>query len=275
MSMRIPRALTIAGSDSSGGAGIQADLKTFAALGVYGLSAVTAVTAQNSLGVQSAVELDPDIISRQIHAVVSDIGVDAAKTGMLANAAIVSRVARELARLDLKKLVVDPVMVAKGGHRLLRADAVAAVMHELFPLAMLVTPNLEEAEVLINRQISDLEGMREAAVRIKELGARQVLITGGHLPGHPVDLYYDGRDFREYGSERIDTPHTHGSGCTLASAVTAGLAKGLTLEDAIRQARAYVNGAIRYGLPLGKGHGPLHHFHELYRLAGWDWSDTL
>jgi hydroxymethylpyrimidine/phosphomethylpyrimidine kinase len=272
MSMQIPRALTIAGSDSGGGAGIQADLKTFAALGVYGMTAVTAVTAQNSLGVESVVELDPEIISQQIHAVVSDIGVDAVKTGMLANAAIVSRVARELARLELKNLVVDPVMVAKGGHRLLRPDAVAAVKHELLPLAMLVTPNIEEAEVLTNRQIRDLEGMREAAVRIQELGPRQVLITGGHLPGSPVDLYYEGHNFGEYATERIDTPHTHGSGCTLASAVTAGLARGLPLEEAIRQAREFVNGAIRHGLALGKGHGPLHHFHELYRLAGWDWS---
>jgi hydroxymethylpyrimidine/phosphomethylpyrimidine kinase len=272
MSMQIPRALTIAGSDSGGGAGIQADLKTFAALGVYGMTAITAVTAQNSLGVESVVELDPEIISQQIHAVVSDIGIDAVKTGMLANAAIVSRVARALTRLELKNLVVDPVMVAKGGHRLLRADAVAAVKHELLPLAMLVTPNVEEAEVLTNRQIRDLDGMREAAVRIQELGPRQVLITGGHLPGSPVDLFYEGHNFREYASERIDTPHTHGSGCTLASAVTAGLARGLPLEEAIRRAREFVHGAIRHGLALGKGHGPLHHFHELYRLAGWDWS---
>ena len=274
MSVKIPRALTIAGSDSSGGAGIQADLKTFAALGVYGMTAVTAVTAQNTLGVMSVMELAPDMISQQIHAVVSDIGVDAVKTGMLANAAIVSRVARELGWLGLNNLVVDPVMVAKGGHRLLRADAVAAVKHELLPLAKLVTPNVEEAEVLTNRQIRDLDGMREAAMRIKELGPRQVLITGGHLPGSPVDLYYDGRDFREYTGERIDTPHTHGSGCTLASAVAAGLAKGLALEEAIRQARAYVFQAIRHGLAIGRGHGPLHHFHELYRLAGWNWSDA-
>jgi hydroxymethylpyrimidine/phosphomethylpyrimidine kinase len=274
MSVKIPRALSIAGSDSGGGAGIQADLKTFAALGVYGMTAVTAVTAQNTQGVMSVVELAPDMISQQIHAVVSDIGVDAVKTGMLANAAIVSRVAKELGRLELNNLVVDPVMVAKGGHRLLRADAVAAVKQELLPLAKLVTPNVEEAEVLTNRQIRDLDEMREAAMRIRELGPRQVLITGGHLPGSPVDLYYDGRDFREYTGERIDTPHTHGSGCTLASAVAAGLAKGLALEEAIRQARTYVFQAIRHGLALGKGHGPLHHFHELYRLAGWNWSDT-
>jgi hydroxymethylpyrimidine/phosphomethylpyrimidine kinase len=272
MSMRIPRALSIAGSDSGGGAGIQADLKTFAALGVYGLSAVTAVTAQNSLGVKSSVELDPEIISQQVHAVVTDIGVDAVKTGMLVNAAIVSQVAKDLSQLGLGNLVVDPVMAAKGGYRLLRADAIAVMMSELFPLARLVTPNLEEAGVLTNRKIRDLEGMREAAVCIKELGPQAVLITGGHLPGPPLDLFFDGRSFREFTAERHDTPHTHGTGCTLASAIAAGLAKELPVEEAVRQAKAYVNGAIQHGLALGKGHGPLHHFHELYRLAGWGWS---
>jgi hydroxymethylpyrimidine/phosphomethylpyrimidine kinase len=267
--VKIPRALTIAGSDSGGGAGIQADLKTFAALGVYGMSAITALTAQNSVGVHAITELDPDFVSAQIRAVVTDIGVDAVKTGMLSNAAIISRVARDLRELEIEKLVVDPVMIAKSGDRLLRDDAMDALVHELFPLALVVTPNLHEASALTRSQVNDGESMKEAAVLIKSFGPRYVVIKGGHLPGAPMDLLYDGSCFKEFTNIRYDTPHTHGTGCTFASAIAAGLATGLTAEDAVAQAKRYITAAIREGLPLGNGHGPVHHFHELYRLAGW------
>lgn len=265
----IPRALTVAGSDSSGGAGIQADLKTFSALGVYGMSAVTALTAQNTVGVHGIVDMDPDFVSAQIRAVVDDIGVDAVKTGMLSNAAVVSRVARDLRDLAIGTLVVDPVMIAKSGHPLLRADAVEALLHELFPLATVVTPNLHEASALIGMEVRDRETMKEAARRIRDFGSRYVVVKGGHLPGAPMDLLFDGVRFTELSNIRYDTPHTHGTGCTFASAITAGLAKGMGVEEAVAAAKSYITGAIRDGLSLGKGHGPVHHFHELYRLAGW------
>jgi hydroxymethylpyrimidine/phosphomethylpyrimidine kinase len=270
--MKIPRALTIAGSDSGGGAGIQADLKTFAALGVYGMSAITALTAQNTVGVQGVVELEPGFISQQIHSVVNDIGTDAVKTGMLSSADIISQVAKDIKELELKNLVVDPVMVAKSGDRLLRTDAVEALTHELIPLALVVTPNLHEAAVLVGKEINDEAGMEEAARIIKTFGPQYVLVKGGHLPGKPMDLLYDGDAFHRYTNIRHDTPHTHGSGCTYASAIAAGLAKELTVQEAVAQAKQYITNAIQKGLPIGKGHGPLHHFHELYRLVGWDFS---
>lgn len=269
--MKIPRALTIAGSDSGGGAGIQADLKTFAALGVYGMSAIAALTSQNSLGVRGIVEIDPDFVSSQIHAVVTDIGVDAVKTGMLSNAAIISRVAADMRELGIETLVIDPVMVAKSGDRLLRQDAMDAMVNELMPLALVVTPNLHEAAALAGIPVEDEAGMREAARIIKALGPRHVLVKGGHLPGKPMDLLYDGSTFREFVNVRYDTPHTHGTGCTYASAIAAGLARGLVVGAAVEQAKFYITGAIRKGLPLGGGHGPVHHFHALYRLAGWEW----
>jgi hydroxymethylpyrimidine/phosphomethylpyrimidine kinase len=268
--MSIARALTIAGSDSGGGAGIQADLKTFAALGVYGVSAITALTAQNTVGVQAIVELEPEFVSQQIQSVVSDIGVDAVKCGMLANAAIIARVARDLSLLGLRRVVVDPVMVAKSGDRLLRSDAIDALVTKLFPLALVVTPNLEEAAVLVGHPVNNPGEMKQAAMRIKGLGPRYVIIKGGHLAENPLDLLYDGDTFREFAAARINTPHTHGTGCTFAAAIAAGLAKGLAVEPAVREAKAYIAGAIQHGLPLGKGHGPLHHFFEFYRLAGWE-----
>jgi hydroxymethylpyrimidine/phosphomethylpyrimidine kinase len=266
----IPRALTIAGSDSGGGAGIQADLKTFEALGVYGMSAITALTAQNTVGVHAIADMAPGFVSAQIHAVVEDIGVDAVKTGMLSNASIISRVAKDIEELEVEKVVVDPVMIAKSGDRLLRDDAIEALLHELFPLALVVTPNLHEASALTRSKVEDRKSMEEAAVRIKEFGPRYVVIKGGHLPGTPMDLLYDGTCFKEFTNTRYDTPHTHGTGCTFASAIAAGLAKGLAMEEALARAKDYITAAIRQGLPLGKGHGPVHHFHELYRLAGWN-----
>lgn len=267
MKMTIPRALTIAGSDSGGGAGIQADLKTFAALGVYGMSAIAALTCQNTQGVTGIVEIDPDFVSAQIHAVVSDIGVDAVKTGMLSNAGVISRISADIRELKLERLVVDPVMVAKSGDRLLRSEAVDALAGELIPLALVITPNLDEAEVLTGMHIESGEQMRKAARKLRELGSKYVVVKGGHLPGNPMDLLYDGKDYHEFVNERYDTPHTHGTGCTFASAVAAGIARGLSVVDAVGRAKAYITGAIRNGLPLGHGHGPVHHFYEYYKFG--------
>lgn len=267
--MNIPRALTIAGSDSGGGAGIQADLKTFAALGVYGMSAISALTAQNTVGVQGVVELEPEFVALQIRSVVADIGVDAVKTGMLSSAAIISAVAAELKSMKIDKLVVDPVMVAKSGDRLLRSDAVDALISELFPLALVVTPNLHEASALIGMDVHSPADMREAARRIKSFGPRCVVVKGGHLEGAPMDLLFDGENFTEFTNIRYDTPHTHGTGCTFASAIAAGLARGLEVKKAVELAKEYITGAIEEGLPIGKGRGPVHHFYNLYRLAGW------
>lgn len=270
--MKIPRALTIAGSDSGGGAGIQADLKTFSALGVYGMSAITALTAQNTVGVQGVVEIDPDFVSAQIRSVVEDIGVDAVKTGMLSSAAIISRVAAEIKRLRIHNVVVDPVMVAKSGDRLLREDAVESIINELFPLALVVTPNLHEASALTGLEVRGPGDMRQAAERIKSFGPRYVVVKGGHLEGSPMDLLYDGERFMEFTNIRHDTPHTHGTGCTYASAIAAGLARGLTMQKAVELAKDYISGAIAQGLAIGKGRGPVHHFYYLYRLAGWDYQ---
>jgi hydroxymethylpyrimidine/phosphomethylpyrimidine kinase len=262
--------LTIAGSDSGGGAGIQADLKTFAAFGVYGMTAITALTAQNTVGVRGIVEIDPEFVSLQIRSVVEDIGADAVKTGMLSSAAIISRVAKDLRELSLGNVVVDPVMVAKGGDRLLRADATEAMVKELFPLALVVTPNLHEVTALTGMEVKTLEDMKEAALAIKALGPRYVLIKGGHLPGKPLDLLFDGEQFREHINIRYNTPHTHGTGCTFASAIAAGLALGMSVEGSVARAKRYITAAIREGNPLGKGHGPVNHFHNLYFLAGWN-----
>jgi hydroxymethylpyrimidine/phosphomethylpyrimidine kinase len=253
-------ALTIAGSDSGGGAGIQADLKTFAALGVHGLCALTAVTAQNSLGVTAVQPLPPKMISAQIEAVMEDIGCQAAKTGMLFNAAVIKRVARDLKNYRLQKLVVDPVMTAKGGQRLLLPSAERALIEELLPLAWLVTPNLDEAWQLAGMaRISNLEEMEEAARRIWRLGPKAVLVKGGHLKGAAIDLFYDGQGAVRISAPRRRTSHTHGTGCTLSAAVTAYLARGLKLREAVVRAKAYLLGAIDNSYATGGGHGCLDH----------------
>ena len=264
MNVKIPRALTIAGSDSSGGAGIQADLKTFSALGVYAVSAVTALTSQDTLGVNGIVEIDPDFVSSQIRSVVLDIGVDAVKTGMLCNGAIISRVSSDIEELDIKNLVVDPVMISTSGNRLLDEDGIETLVSKLFPMALVVTPNLHEAAVLTGMRVECAEDMRRAAVKLWRLGCRYVVLKGGHLQGNPIDLLYDGSKFREYPGIRHATVHTHGTGCTFASAIAAFLARGSTVEEAVRAAKTYVGAAIAHGLPLGRGFGPLHHFHEFY-----------
>ena len=256
--------MTIAGSDSGGGAGVQADLKTFAALGVYGASTLTAITAQNTVAVTAVHELPEDVISAQIDAVVSDIGVDAVKTGMLSSSAIVGVVAEGIVRHGIGNLVVDPVMVAKSGDALLRQEAVDSVRTMLVPLATLVTPNIPEAETLTEMAISSEEDMREAARRILALGTGAVVVKGGHREGPATDLFYDGSSFVEFSSERFDTVNTHGTGCTFASAAAAGLAQGRSVVEAVAQAKEYVTEAIRHSYSLGQGHGPVHHFWRLW-----------
>lgn len=254
------RALTIAGSDSGGGAGIQADLKTFCAFGVYGESALTAITAQNTLGVQGVQVLPPDFVGLQIRSVLSDIGADAAKTGMLATKEIVAAVAQEVGASHLRNLVVDPVMVSATGHRLLDEDAVEAMRTRLFPWAMVVTPNLDEAAILCGEKIDDLDGMKEAAQTIKALGSQFVLVKGGHLSGPRIfDVLYDGKRFEVWEAPKIPTENTHGSGCTLSAAIAAGLAKDQEVKEAVVAAQRYLHAAIQTAVKIGKGKGPVNH----------------
>jgi len=261
----MPTALTIAGSDSGGGAGIQADLKTFAACGVYGTSAITAVTAQNTLGVTAWEPVSTELVIAQIEAVAGDIPPAAVKTGMLATAAIVEAVSAAIEGLDLPNLVVDPVMVAKGGDRLLRDDAVAAMKTHLFRLAEVLTPNIPEAEALTGMRITSVDDMLAAARRIREMGPRVVIVKGGHAASHEsVDVVCLPHAEFELRGPRIATVHTHGTGCTFASAIAAHLALGRPLEEAIREARTYLEGAIRHAPGLGAGQGPLNHFWRLY-----------
>lgn len=255
------KALTIAGSDSGGCAGIQADLKTFAALGVHGLSALTAVTAQNTTAVVSSLTLPPELIREQIEAVLTDIGADAIKTGMLADAASVDAVAGALGSRKNIPLVVDPVMVSTAGDRLADASAVAAIKKDLFPLAWIVTPNLPEAEILTGRSFAGERDLETAVREIHALGPASVLLKGGHRnSADVVDTFFDGRHIRSLSSARIATANTHGSGCTLAAAIAAYLARGKELPTAVEKARAYVHQAIRNSYQIGQGPGPLGHF---------------
>ena len=257
-------ALTIAGSDSSGGAGIQADLKTFAALGVYGASAITAITAQSTVGVVESFALPADLVAAQIEAVAGDIDIQATKTGMLADAAIVEAVAAAVESFDLPNLVVDPVMVAKGGDRLLDDDAVHTMRSALLRLARVVTPNVPEAEVLSGMAIHSLDDMREAGHRILRLGPRAVIVKGGHLAGATSpDLLISAGGETLLDGPRLAVASTHGTGCTFASAIAACLARGAELPAAVQEASDYVAGAIAHGLAIGRGHGPLDHFWAL------------
>jgi hydroxymethylpyrimidine/phosphomethylpyrimidine kinase len=261
-------ALTIAGSDSSGGAGIQADLKTFAAFGLHGASAITAITAQNTLGIAASMPLPADLVTAQIEAVAGDLAIHATKIGMLGTGAIVEAVAAAIEELDLPRVVLDPVLISKSGTRLLEEDeGVQALRAELLPRALVVTPNLPEAAVLCGRPagpgdpVLSPEEAREAARRIHEMGAAWVVITGGHRHGaEVVDLVFDGRTFTELRAARVETPHTHGTGCTLASAIAAGLALGDSPGEAAARARRYVTGALQHAFGIGRGHGPLDHF---------------
>jgi len=262
--MRISRALTIAGSDSGGGAGIQADLKTFSAFRVFGMSVITAVTAQNSVGVQGVENLPPDFVVRQLRSVLDDFGADAAKCGMLSTAPIIEALAAALAERPIDKLVVDPVMVAKSGDPLLQPDARSALIRRILPLALVVTPNLPEAEALTGMPVTTREEMEEAARRIHAMGPRSVLVKGGHLKGEAVDLLWTGRTLTAFSAPRIDSTNTHGTGCTFSAAIAAGLALGRPLAEAVREAKAYVTRAIQEGFQAGRGVGQLRHF-----LAEW------
>ncbi|RVU27801.1 bifunctional hydroxymethylpyrimidine kinase/phosphomethylpyrimidine kinase [Streptomyces antnestii] len=259
-----PRVLTVAGSDSGGGAGIQADLKTMLALGAHGMSVLTAVTAQNSLGVQGAWELPVEAVRTQYRSVVDDIGVQAVKTGMLSSPALVETVAELLAGTDAP-VVVDPVSVSKHGDPLLAEDALDAVRTKLLPVATVATPNLDEVAQLTGLSVTDDDGMRRAAARLLSFGPRWVVVKGGHLPGAAVDLLTDGTEEHWLRAPRHDNRHTHGTGCTLASAVAVGLAQGLPVPDAVRRAKEYVTGAIAAGFALGSGIGPVDHG---WRLPG-------
>lgn len=259
--------LTIAGSDSGGGAGIQADLKTMLALGVHGMSVVTAVTAQNSLGVHGVWHLPVEAVEAQFRAVVGDIGVDAVKLGMLGTAELAAAVGRLLAQLSADvPVVVDPVAVSKHGDRLLDDGAVEVLRHELLPRATLVTPNLDEARILGGVEVADLDGMREAATRLLAYGPEWVLVKGGHLDSdRATDLLTDGTDEITLTALRDDNRHTHGTGCTLASAIASYAAHGRTVPDAVRAAKLYITSAIAAGFPLGSGIGPVDHGWKLRR----------
>jgi len=260
MNAQPPRVLTIAGSDSGGGAGIEADLKTIAALGCYGMAAITAITAQNTVGVFGIHEIPPEEVGRQIDVVLDDIGADAAKLGMLSSAAIIEAVAASLRQRPVEKLVIDPVMVAKSGDALLREEARDALRSCLLPLAYMVTPNIPEAVVLSGRSITTEDDVRRAGEAIHALGPTHVLMKGGHFEGrNATDWLFDGARWVDFSAERIDTKNTHGTGCTFSAAIASYLALGKPAADAVEAAKAYLTGAIRHALPLGRGHGPLNH----------------
>jgi hydroxymethylpyrimidine/phosphomethylpyrimidine kinase len=259
------KVLTIAGSDSCGGAGIQADIKTFSALGTYGMSVITAVTAQNTLGVKSVRELDEEIIRDQIDAIFTDIKVDAVKIGMVSSSEIINTIGDALLKYKPENIVVDPVMVSKSGCHLLKPEARDALIKVLLPLAGVTTPNLYEAEVITGRKIKSLPDMEKAAGDIIKMGSRSVVVKGGHLEGDAVDVFYDGERFLYLKNERIPTNHTHGTGCTFSSAIAAFLARGFAMEEAVARAKEYITGAIAASFPLGGGVGPTHHFYLYYK----------
>ncbi|MEH7016466.1 MULTISPECIES: bifunctional hydroxymethylpyrimidine kinase/phosphomethylpyrimidine kinase [Bacillus] len=261
--MKVNKALTIAGSDSGGGAGIQADLKTFQELGVYGMTAITAITAQNTLGVQGVYPVPVEGIKEQLHSIGADLTPDAVKLGMLFSSEIIKIVAEKIKSFSWNNIVLDPVMIAKGGASLLQQEAVAALKEHLLPLATVITPNVPEAEVLTGMKIHTIEDSKEAAKVLHNLGAKFVVMKGGHAAyqgNEVIDLLFDGKAFVEYRSERIDSTQTHGSGCTFAAAVTAGLAKGYEIEEAVREAKYFISIAIEDELNIGSGHGPTNHF---------------
>lgn len=262
------KALTIAGSDSCGGAGIQADLKTFAAHGLYGMSVITAVTAQNTQGVFAVQDISPEIIEKQMDAIFEDIQVDAVKIGMVSRIDTIEIIAKTLKKYKIKNLVVDPVMVSKSGYHLLRPEAKEALIKELLPMATVITPNLPEGEVITGERISTLEEMKKAAMAIHKMGPKHVLLKGGHLEDDATDILYDGKDFKYFNGKRIDTKNTHGTGCTLSSAIASNLGKGMDMVEAVKAAKEYITVAIENSFSIGRGVGPTHHFYQLYKDAG-------
>lgn len=255
-------ALTIAGSDSSGGAGIQADLKTFSANGVYGMSVITSVTAQNTQGVFYVQDLEIKTIVKQIEAVLDDIKIESIKIGMVSRIPAIEAIRETLDKYKLPSVVLDPVMISKSGYKLLSDDAIKVLIDKLFPISDIITPNIPEAEVLVNRRISSLEDMKDVCKDLIKLGPSNVLLKGGHLESSAVDILYDGINYYKLDEEKINTKHTHGTGCTLSSAIAANLSKGQDILDAVINAKKYVTGAIKHGFALGKGVGPTNHFFE-------------
>jgi len=253
-------ALTIAGSDSGGGAGIQADLKTFSAHGVFGMSVITSITAQNTLGVLGILDVTPEMVYLQMKAIFEDLYPDAVKIGMVSNEEIIKTIAKGLKEYGVEKVVLDPVMIAKSGDPLLKPEAMKALKEELLPLSLVVTPNLMEAKELTGMEIKNISDMKEAAKKILSLGAKVVLVKGGHLEGEAVDVFYDGVEFYEIKAERINTKNTHGTGCTFSSAIAANLALGYDLLEAVKRAKRYITGAIKNSLSIGHGVGPTNHF---------------
>lgn len=262
------KVLTIAGSDSSGGAGIQADLKTFSAHGVFGMSVITAVTAQNTQEILAVQDISTDIIGKQIDAIFEDVEVDAVKIGMVSQIDSIRIIAEKLRRYKARNIVLDSVMVSKSGYWLLKPEAMETLIMELLPLATVVTPNIPEAEKITNTKIDTLNDMEEAARAIYGMGAENVLMKGGHLAGDSTDILFNGNDAIYLNAERIETKNTHGTGCTLSSAIASNLALGLSVREAVEKAKKYITMAIKHSLTIGKGAGPTNHFYELYRKAG-------
>jgi len=262
-------ALTIAGSDSSGGAGIQADLKTFQAHGVFGMSAVTAVTVQNTQKVYDIQEIEPRIVHDQITCLFDDVKIDAVKIGMVSSIELTKAIARALKAVNPPPVVLDPVMISKSGYRLLNQDAQGALVDNLFPLTEVITPNIYEAEALIGKKINNADEMKNAAQEILKLGAKKVVIKGGHLEeDRATDVLYDGKEYKELHSHRVKTKNTHGTGCTFSSAIAANIALGKKFFQAVELAKEYITGAIEHSLSIGQGHGPTHHFFDLYAKSG-------
>ncbi len=259
------KALTIAGSDSGGGAGIQADLKTFSAFGVYGMSVITSVTAQNTIGVDGIYDLPSEFVELQLDAVLRDIGTDAVKTGMLSNSSIVTMLADRMRDRELRRSIIDPVMISKSNHFLLKPDARKGLKELIVPRAYLITPNISEAQLIAEVEIGDEDDMKKAAKIIYRMGAKNVVIKGGHLRGEATDVFYNGKDFRVFRQERLPVKNTHGTGCTFASAIAACTALGMPLEAAVERAKEFVTRAIQYGLDIGQGTGPANHLYEQNR----------
>jgi hydroxymethylpyrimidine/phosphomethylpyrimidine kinase len=270
----LKKVLTIAGSDSCGGAGIQADLKAFSANGVYGMSVITAVTVQNTQGVFAVQDIDEDIIKGQMDAIFTDIEVDAVKIGMVSKISTIDAIAEKLEQYKPKKVVLDPVMISKSGYALLKPESKSALIKKLIPQAYIITPNIPEAEEILREvnskviSIETVEHMVLAAKEIYKLGCENVLLKGGHMEGEAVDVLYDGKDIIYLHSERILTKNTHGTGCTLSSAIAANLALGHTIKEAVSRAKEYITIAIQHAFEIGHGVGPTHHFYELYKKGG-------
>ncbi|MBU3112168.1 bifunctional hydroxymethylpyrimidine kinase/phosphomethylpyrimidine kinase [Clostridium lacusfryxellense] len=268
------KVLTIAGSDSCGGAGVQADLKSLSANGVYAMSVITAITAQNTMGVFDVLDLGEDIIKAQIDAIFTDINVDAVKIGMVSQITTINAISEKLELYKPKNIVLDPVMISKSGYSLLKPESKSALIKKLIPLASLITPNVPEAEEILQeinsdiKKIETVEDMEKAAKEMYKLGCKSVLLKGGHMVGDAVDVFYDGKEILHFTSSRINTKNTHGTGCTLSSAIAANLALGHDMKESIKNSKEYITTAIKHSLDIGHGVGPTNHFYELYKKAG-------